>query len=194
MGIENCVVVVSGLPRSGTSMMMKMLEAGGIEPLTDRVRTADEDNPLGYYEIERIKGLAKQEDRSWLADARGKAIKAISYLLKSLPSNLDYRVIFMNRHLDEILASQSKMLERNGRPTDSSQDQKMRTLYQKHLADIKGWLGEQPNFRVLQIEYPGVVASPLVEARRISQFLGLSLDTGAMASVVEERLYRNRRG
>lgn len=175
-------------------MMMKMLEAGGVEPMTDRVREADEDNPLGYYEVERIKKLPKQQDRSWVAEARGKAIKAISHLLKNLPSNLDYRVIFMNRHLDEVLASQSKMLERNGRPADSSQDEKMRILYQKHLDDIKGWLAEQPNFRVLQIEYPGVVTSPLVEARRISQFLGLSLDTGAMASVVEERLYRNRKG
>lgn len=193
METENCVIVVSGLPRSGTSMMMKMLEAGGIEPMTDQMRQADKDNPLGYYEVERIKKLPRQEDRSWVAQARGRALKAISHLLKSLPSDLDYRVIFMNRHLDEVLASQSKMLERNGSRSDPSQDEKMRVLYRKHLSEIKDWLTEQSNFQVLYMDYPEVVNNPLREARRISQFLDDSLNTEAMASVVEERLYRNRK-
>ena len=189
----NCVIVVSGLPRSGTSMIMKMLEKGGVEPITDQVRQADEDNPLGYYEVERMKRLPRQEDRSWISQARGKALKAISHLLKSVPSSLDYQVIFMNRHLDEVLASQNKMLARNGSSTDPSQDEKMRFRYQKHLGEIKTWLSEQPNFRVLYLEYSDVVANPLDQARRISDFLGQTLDTAAMASAVEERLYRNRK-
>src|SRR5512136_2813877 len=112
------VVVVSGLPRSGTSMLMKMLEAGGLTLVTDGQRTADEDNPKGYYEVERVKDLANETDRAWLNAARGKGIKVISYLLKSLPADLNYKVLFIRRDLDEILASQKKMLARRGEAHD----------------------------------------------------------------------------
>ena len=108
------VYVVSGLPRSGTSMMMRMLEAGGIAPFTDGERTPDVDNPEGYYEYERVKDLEKDADTSWVRQARGKALKVISLLLRSLPDDNAYRVIYMRRHLDEILRSQDKMLDRLG--------------------------------------------------------------------------------
>ena len=107
------IVVVSGLPRSGTSMMMKMLEAGGIPPVTDELRTADDDNPKGYYEFERVKQMDKG-DTAWVADAQGKVVKVISALLKHLPSSHNYQVIFLRRHMSEILASQRKMLIRRG--------------------------------------------------------------------------------
>ena len=106
------VYVVSGLPRSGTSMMMRMLEAGGIEPFTDGARVADVDNPEGYYEYERVKHLERDPDRSWVRQARGRSLKVISFLLRHLPDDNDYLVIYMRRNLDEVLRSQDKMLDR----------------------------------------------------------------------------------
>src|ERR1700730_12387191 len=99
------IVVVSGTPRSGTSMAMKMLDAGGMPTLTDGIRAADESNPKGYYEFERVKELDKNGDIAWLSDARGNAVKIISFLLTFLPESFDYQVIFMDRDLDEVLAS-----------------------------------------------------------------------------------------
>ena len=110
------VIVISGLPRSGTSMMMQMLYAAGLPVITDQLRTADEDNPKGYFEIERIKGLYQENDKSWLVDYKGKAVKIISFLLLHLPAKINYKVIFMERDLDEILASQKKMLQNRGNP------------------------------------------------------------------------------
>ena len=92
---RDVVTIVSGLPRSGTSMMMKMLEAGGIELLIDRVRVADADNPKGYYEFERVKQI--ETDQAWLPEAQGKAVKMISALLRHLPADCRYRIIFMER-------------------------------------------------------------------------------------------------
>ena len=123
------ITVVSGLPRSGTSMMMKMLEAGGILPIIDNIRTADEDNPKGYYEFERVKAIDKG-DTEWVADAQGKSVKVISALLKHLPSDHQYRVIFIRRHMDEILASQRKMLLRRGEDPDKMDDAEMALLFE----------------------------------------------------------------
>src|SRR5512139_2049136 len=106
------VIIVSGLPRSGTSMLMKMLEAGGVPLVTDGVRTPDEDNPKGYYEVERVKDLANEQDKTWLRQSKGKGLKVISYLLKSLPADVNYKVVFIRREIEEVLASQKKMLDR----------------------------------------------------------------------------------
>ncbi len=114
VGLGEAIIVVSGLPRSGTSMTMKMLVEGGIAVLTDGIRAADESNPEGYYEFEKVKQLDKAGDLSWLNEARGKAVKIISYLLQRLPDTFDYRVIFMHRDLHEVIASQNRMLERLG--------------------------------------------------------------------------------
>ena len=116
-GKDEFITVVSGLPRSGTSMMMKMLEAGGIPPVTDELRTADEDNPKGYYEFERVKAM-DQGDTSWVVGARGKVVKVISALLKHLPPGEQYRVVFVRRNMPEILASQRKMLIHRGEDPD----------------------------------------------------------------------------
>src|SRR5438128_3864516 len=116
------IVVVSGLPRSGTSMAMKMLEAGGLRVVTDGQRTADEDNPKGYYEDERVKDLHREGDKTWLRDARGDVVKIISFLLKSLPADNNYKVLFMHRNLREIVASQNKMLARRGEKNETPDD------------------------------------------------------------------------
>ncbi len=185
------LVVVSGLPRSGTSMLMKMLEAGGVPILTDGLRTADEDNPKGYYEVERVKALAQETDRTWLAEARGKAVKVISFLLKSLPSDLNYRVIFVRRDIEEVLASQKKMLARRGE-ADDTPPERMREHFADDLWRARYQLTHQPWFEMLEIHYSAILERPIEGARQIAGFLGGSLDTEAMAAVVDPQLYRNR--
>jgi hypothetical protein len=185
------IVVVSGLPRSGTSMLMKMLEAGGLSVVTDGQRTADEDNPKGYFEVERIKSLAQESDRRWLAGARGKAIKVISYLLRSLPSQFNYRVVFVRRDIDEVLASQNKMLARRGE-TDDTPPERMRELFEKDVGRARHMLAHEAQFETLEVQYTAILARPLEEARRIAGFVGGGLDVEAMAAAVDPGLYRNR--
>ena len=185
------VIIVSGLPRSGTSMMMKMLEAGGIPVLTDELRTADEDNPKGYYEFERVKAMDKG-DTDWVADARGKVVKVISALLQYLPANYEYRVIFMHRNLTEVLASQRKMLRNRAADEDAVSDEEMTRLFEMHLADVEGWLDRQPNMRALHVDYNAMLIDPRPFVAQIDDFLGMDLDREAMAAVVDPALYRNR--
>ena len=187
------IVVVSGLPRSGTSMVMKMLEAGGLPILTDGLRTADEDNPKGYYEVERVKDLAREADKGWLVDARGKGIKVISYLLKSLPGHFNYRVVFIRRDIEEVLASQRKMLARRGE-TEETPPERMRALFDDDLWRAGYQLKRRPEFETIELQYSAVLARPLDEARRLAAFLGGGLDAEAMAAAVDPQLYRNRAG
>ncbi len=186
------ITVVSGLPRSGTSLMMKMLDAGGLPPLTDHIRSADEDNPQGYYEFERVKKL--KEDRAWLPDAKGRAVKVISALLMYLPAGYDYRVIFMRRNMSEILASQRQMLIRRGEPAGATNDPDMAALFDKHLRQVEGWLAGQPNMRVLYVSYNDLLGDPLAGAQRVNTFLGGGLDVNAMAGAVDPNLHRQRSG
>jgi hypothetical protein len=187
---KEAIVVVSGLPRSGTSMMMKMLEAGGLPVLTDNVRTADEDNPRGYYEFERVKQI--EEDREWLPGARGKVVKMISALLKHLPPEHRYQVIFMQRDMDEILASQRRMLVRRGEDTERTDDKEMARLFARHLSQIESWLASQPHMDVLYVSYGDVLAAPVAQAARVNAFLGGGLDEGQMARAVDPELYRQK--
>jgi argonaute-like protein implicated in RNA metabolism and viral defense len=173
-------------------MMMKMLEAGGIPPLTDEIRTADKDNPRGYYEFERVKKL-DEGDVAWLDQADGKAVKVISALLKHLPSGYTYKVIFMQRSMAEILASQRQMLIRRGEPTDTISDEKMTGLFSKHLGQVQTWIAEQPNVDVLYVSYNEILEDPTGNVEKINQFLGNTLDQEKMAGVVDEGLYRQRK-
>ena len=186
------VVLVSGLPRSGTSMLMQMLERGGMPIVTDRIREPNEDNPKGYHELERVKELDKTSDKSWLKNHRGQVIKTISFLLQDLPLNLNYKVLFMRRNLDEVLRSQNKMLERNGTGDSLVADDKMRTNYEHHLRKVYYRLDRSPHFKVLYLDYAAVVENPRREAERINEFLGGALNVEAMAGAVEADLYRNR--
>ncbi len=188
---QDVITVVSGLPRSGTSMMMKMLEAGGLVPLTDHIRTPDEDNPKGYYEFERVKKLP--DDQAWLEDAKGRVVKIISRLLLHLPPPYTYKVIFMRRNMSEILASQTQMLIRRGKPTDTVSDEKMAELFQKHLQDVEAWLASQSNIDVLYVNYNEILENPAENVAKISHFLGDTLDAKEMISVVDRALHRQRR-
>jgi hypothetical protein len=184
------IVVVSGLPRSGTSMAMKMLEAGGVRVVTDGLRPADEDNPKGYYEDERVKDLHQTQDKTWLRAARGRAIKVISFLLKSLPPDNNYKVVFVHRDPREIVASQNKMLVRRGERNDTP-DEKALALLEEQVRDAR-FFWRRPHFEVLELHYKETLANPRPQALKIAEFLGEPLDVEKMAAVVDAQLYRNR--
>jgi hypothetical protein len=188
--VQETVTIVSGLPRSGTSMMMSMLEAGGMPVLTDKIRAADEDNPKGYYEFERVKQI--EQDKGWLEEARGKVVKMIAALLKHLPEGYAYRVIFLQRRMEEILASQKQMLARRGEPTDTISDERMAALFRRHLEQVEAWLAEQPNIDVLYVSYNEMLEDPSEHAVRVNRFLGDRLDVNKMAAVIDPVLYRQR--
>jgi len=182
------VAVVSGLPRSGTSMMMRMLEAGGIPLLSDGIRKADIDNPRGYYEFEPAKKT--KDDPSWLENATGKAVKMVYKLLYDLPMNYPYRVLFMRRRTAEVLASQQAMLAHRGERSDVPDDT-MSRIFRKELEAVDRWLSQQDNFSVLDVDYNLMIEQPEKEVARINDFLG-PLDTEAMCRVVDPAMYRKR--
>jgi Sulfotransferase domain len=186
------ITVVSGLPRSGTSLMMQMIVAGGIPALTDGLRSADENNLKGYLEWEAAKALPQSPGA--IAAAEGKVVKVISALLKSLPGPYEYRVVFMCRPLDEVITSQNRMLERLGREVAPVPQASVVTAFTNHLKEIKKWLSEQPNMIVHYVDYPAVVQQAAVESSRIAEFLGQKLDVAAMTTRVEQSLYRERSG
>ena len=184
------ITLVSGLPRSGTSMMMQMLVAGGMPVLTDELREADEDNASGYYELEAVK--RSREDVSWVSQAPGKAVKTIYMVLKYLPAEFSYKVVFMRRRLGEVLDSQQVMLERRGQPGAGVAPDTMAGIFQKQLDETERWLAEQPNFEVIYINYHDVVGDSATEAQRIADFLGGGLDVAAMQQAVQPTMYRQR--
>ncbi len=185
------ITIVSGLPRSGTSLMMSMLVAGGLQPLQDGVRTADDDNPKGYFELEQVKQLDKG-DASWLPDAVGKVVKIISALLLYLPvTGYQYKIIFMRRDLDEVVASQAKMLlNRQEESTVSAEE--IKQLYRKHLKQVFVWVARVDSAEMLEVDYGQLVKEPQLVIPSINQFCGGSLDQSAMATVVDPTLHRNR--
>jgi broad-specificity NMP kinase len=190
-GKENKIVVVSGLPRSGTSLMMMMLDAAGFPPMQDHVRTADEDNPKGYYEYERVKKMP-EGDTAWVKDAKGKAVKVITALLKHLPKKYKYDVIVMRREIEEILASQRKMLERRGEDPDKVADEEMAELFSRHFDEVMDWIGKQKNIRFVEISYNRLLEAPEEQVKLVNQFLGGELDTAAMLAKIDPKLYRQR--
>jgi len=188
--MHSFITVVSGLPRSGTSLMMQMLTAGGIPPLTDALRSADDDNPRGYFELEKVKLL--RQDRSWLPEAAGKVVKIIHLLLMELPTDQQYRVVFMHRDLAEVTKSQAVMLERSGKSGAAMSPEKLAAVFFNQLATVRKWLAERPCFRVMDVNYAELIKNPAASAREINEFLGGSLDVNAMIAAVDPTLYRNR--
>lgn len=190
--MNTSIIVVSGLPRSGTSMMMRMLKAGGINIVVDNIREADDDNPKGYYEDDRVKNL--KENNSWLNDnLNNKAIKVISLLLYNLPQTNFYKIIFMERDMQEILASQRKMMERKSEPSDAVDDSTMARKFNEHLGKIKRWLKDQRNIDCIYVKYHDVLREPLKYAETIKKFLNIDLNTDLMVKAVDQGLYRNKK-
>jgi len=189
---KDYIIIVSGLPRSGTSMMMKMLEAGGQPILTDNLREADANNPNGYYEFERVKELSNK-DYGWLPEAGGKVVKIVTGLIMELPSDYKFKVIFMQRAMKEVLSSQKKMLGRLGREDDKVEDDKMKKIYQEHLKQVNTWIAKQPNVEVLYVNYNTMLGNPLESLQKVNEFLGGDMDVSLMAGVVNKELYRERK-
>jgi hypothetical protein len=185
------IIIVSGLPRSGTSLMMQMLHAGGVSLLIDAQRPADADNPNGYWEYGPVKRL--QQDNSWMHQAEGKAVKVVSALLQYLPPQHTYKIIFMRRPMPEVLASQAVMLERQGAQGGEADDQTLGIVFAQHLDHIERWLAMQKHMTVLPVHYHETIADPARTAARVAQFLDLPLVVDAMAHAVEPRLHRQRR-
>ena len=190
--ISQPIWIVSGLPRSGTSLMMMMLESSGIAALTDHQRSADNDNPRGYYEFERVKKL-RQGDKEWLPQATGKVVKVISALLSYLPPEYNYQVLFMQRALPEILASQRKMLINRGEDPHKINDEEMAQAFKGHLAQVIDWLSHQKNFSTYFVDYNRLIEAPVPVVHQINQFLGSMLDEARMLAAIDPSLYRQRK-
>jgi len=188
---DNPTIIVSGLPRSGTSLMMQMLEAGGVSVFSDNIRKADENNPRGYYEHEAVKSIAK--NKKWLAQTSGKAVKIVSQLLVHLPAKYNYKVIFMLRDLPEIVISQHKMLVRAGKHREDVYPGKLEIIYKNHLLKANGWLKSNHNAAVLYVNHQDAINNPFETAEKIKQFLGIELDIVKMASVIDKSLYREKK-
>jgi len=184
------IAIVSGLPRSGTSLMMQMLVAGGMPALTDGVRRADTDNPRGYLEWERIKQLPS--DPALIGEAEGKVVKVISRLLLSLPAGHEYRIVFMQRPLPEVLASQDQMLRRRGTYKEGTDPAVISAAFEKHLREVEAWLEGKAYVKTLPVPYREVLSRTREIAGRVAQFLGADLDLDAMTQPVDASLYRNR--
>ena len=190
MSHSKTVTIVSGLPRSGTSLMMQMLAAGGMPLLTDGVRKADQDNLRGYFEYEPVKRTGR--DASWLERAGDKAVKVVYALLKDLPDNQQYRVILMRRDIYEVLASQQVMLDRAGKRGAGIPSQRLARVFERQMEQVEAWLAQQPNFHVRTVRHRDCIERPEAVAAAVNAFLGGSLDVSAMAAAVDPALYRQR--
>ena len=191
-GVDPFITVVSGLPRSGTSMMMSALEAGGLPIMVDGIREPDGNNPKGYYEYEPVKKLPKGS-HDWLEDAKGRAVKIISALLDYLPEGLQYRIIFMERDIEEILASQKRMLSRSGVVEEKPvSDEDMRKSYEVHLKQVKSYLAENDWLKVIFVSYNQVLLDPVGEFQKVAEFLDNTVNPEEMARIVDPDLYRER--
>lgn len=184
------ITIVSGVPRSGTSLLMQMLVAGGLEPLTDGLRAADSDNPRGYYEWEPIKQLPQQP--GLIAQAEGKVVKVISQLLLSLPPGHEYAVVYVRRPFAEVVRSQAEMIRKRGTTGASVKPEALAAALEAHSRQVAAWLERQAHIRVRWTEYHAVLARPREEAEALAVFLGLPLDTARMAAQVDPALHRQR--
>ena len=191
---KNSIVVVSGLPRSGTSLMMQILGTAGLPLLTDQLRIADPDNERGYYEYEPVK-LMKSGDLAWMRAARGKAVKIISHLLVHLPASYHYKVVFMLRNLPEVVASQNRMLENKGEKAEpSAANEDLVRIFSAHLQATRRWLADQPNIQTIFVDYNRLIHDPANTLETVESFLGLSLDRPEILSIVDPKSYRQRAG
>ena len=189
LDLSQVITIVTGLPRSGTSMVMQMLEAGGLPPLADQRRSPDAGNPRGYYEFEKVKRL--RTDVAWLPESKGKAIKIIAQLLPALPKNR-YRLIYVDRDLNEIVQSQRAMLNRSGKRGGKLTEKQLKDVFLKQVRAI-GEMLTATQIPIIKIHYGECIVEPTAAAAEINRFLGGRLNEPAMAAVVDARLYRQRK-
>ncbi len=188
-------VLVSGLPRSGTSLMMQMLEAGGLAAMTDKLRTPDVDNPRGYYEWEAIKQIAKKPELLDDPAVEGRAIKCISMLLPALPAKHQYKVIFMLRPIAEVVASQRAMTARLGTKGAALDPAQLERGLRAHREEMRKWAATMPHIEWLEIQYPELVHAPARAIAQLVGFLGPERlpNEKAMAAAIDPALHRCQR-
>jgi hypothetical protein len=184
------ITIVTGLPRSGTSLMMQMLEAAGVLPLVDGERPADPSNPRGYYELGVV--MRTKKDAGWVDRATGKAVKVIHALLADLPRDRRYRVLFMERDLREVIASQDRMLGRLGLAASAISADRLALVFESQLDAARRLLKEEPCFELLAVSHQDLMTSARTTASDIEAFLGLRGVAEAMAACVDSALYRER--
>ncbi|MBY9007851.1 MAG: sulfotransferase domain-containing protein [Candidatus Lokiarchaeota archaeon] len=183
--IRDELIIVSGIPRSGTSLIMQMLRAGGMDILSDHKRKADKNNPKGYLELQAVKNLFK--DNSCLVKQTGKVVKVISHLLIYIPKNQLYKIIFINRNINEIIKSQQKMLRENTKNYSKT----LKKAFKKELSNVKLWINNQPNIELLNLNFKDIIKNPEKEINNIIKFLNISLNREKMINIIEPSLYRN---
>jgi len=179
------VTIVTGLPRSGTSLMMQLLNKSSLEILSDGIRQKDISNPEGYYELEAVKGIVR--DNSFLKDATGKVVKIVAPLPVYLDKSLDYRIVFMRREIEEVLRSQEKMLNKD----QTSEREKFRTIYEMHLKKTYHFF-ESNSIPYIDIQYKQLLNESEQELKRLIDFLELSTPIEKLLSVIKVDLYRNK--
>lgn len=187
---DSDIIVVSGLPRSGTSLMMQILHAWGIPLLVDDQRPPDESNPNGYFEYQPVKNLDR--DASWLFKAKGKAIKIISHFLFYLPDTFHYKIIFMNRELEEIIRSQNKMLQRLNKPMGRLSIERLKIRFERHLQEIHQWMTDRPNIDFIDLWFQAIIQQPEKELPKIRNFLKLAPPPTKVLSRIDPKLYRSK--
>lgn len=190
-GKPSRITIVSGLPRSGTSLMMNMLGQAGIPLLVDNERKADEDNPKGYFEYERVKNLP-YGDSKWLEDASGKAVKVIAPLLIYLPIIYLYQIIIMRRDYNEIIASQRNMMSNRGKITDTNEDAELLRIYKSHFDNMMNWIDSQNNIHFLEVNFNELFIKPGFQVSRVIRFLGKKMSVDQMTAAIDPALYRQR--
>ena len=188
-GTNELITVVSGLPRSGTSMLMQMLDAASYPCLADGVRKADADNPRGYFEYEKVKRLRR--DWAWMPEAKGKAVKIIAQLIPFLPPQFSYQVVFMERNISEVLASQREMLQRQGKSGGNLSDAQLHSIFERQVLEVKQMLAQR-NIPTLDVAYSDALQRPVEIAENIREFISKNLDVCAMAAVIDPNLHRQQ--
>ena len=186
------LIIVSGLPRSGTSLLMQMLAAAGVPVVTDARRAPDESNPRGYLEDERVKRLPFDQDRAWLTAARGQAVKIVAPLLHCVPADLPAKIIFLQRPAEELIASQHALLARDGKARPPGGDAALARGFADLLARVNQLLDQRPKWELLPVAFHDAVHRPEETARAVAAFLGLPLDPGVMARAADPALHRTR--
>lgn len=188
--MQRFIIIVSGLPRSGTSLMMQILKAGGMALVVDDKRPADVNNPKGYFEFEAVKYL--EEDNDWLENARGKVVKVISHQLKFLPTGFTYKTIFMHRNLTDIVESQNRMLKQLKKDSRRLSDTDLVGIYKTHIADTMLFLSRQNNHSIAEVHYESLIQNTSLEIKRIKKFINHSLNEESMQAVIDESLNHGR--
>jgi len=184
----NDIIVVTGLPRSGTSLMMQILQSMGIKLFIDKHRAPDQSNPKGYFEHELVKTI--ERNNFWIKDAKGKAIKIVSPLLMYLPVNINYKIIFMNRLLDEIIQSQERMLSERGKENNTINSEVLKQIFIKDLNLSRKWIAKQSQSKYLEISHSKLLENPKPELEKIKTFLDIPIDLRSTIKVIDKKLYQ----